>query len=90
MSEASRKYSPPSNFKTWTGGRCPTHPGTLVKVWFRAGFGSSRARAARSFQWEHYDNTGDIIAWRVHSRRVSPLPAHNTDASGPSEGGVDG
>lgn len=66
----------------WSGGECPVIVDDVVEVKFRDGV-SSDAGKAMGWRWEHYGNTADIIAYRLHqpqdanSRANDELLAYN-------------
>jgi hypothetical protein len=49
----------------WKGGDCPVDKGEVVDLEFRGGKLVKNRRNPGGHRWEHYDNCGDIIAYRV-------------------------
>lgn len=63
-----------SEWIEWNGSDCPVPEGTLVDVRHRSGMEYSDVQAnclGRAYTWEHNDVSSDIIAYRLHERRVS-------------------
>ena len=48
----------------WNGGECPVHPETEVEVWFR-GYTCGKDETAFFWSWQHDNDDGDVIAFRV-------------------------
>lgn len=47
----------------WKGGKCPVSEDDIVRVWLSSG--DDGEYYAHSWNWEHYGNDGDIIAYEV-------------------------
>lgn len=54
-----------SEWIEWEGGECPVPGDTLVEV--RTRTGRVGRDAAKAFWWDHWDETSDIVAYRVAS-----------------------
>lgn len=51
----------------WAGGECPVACGVAVDIKFRDQIEPVLDGAsANEFRWEHFENSGDIIAYRLH------------------------
>jgi hypothetical protein len=48
----------------WNGGKCPVHPNTLIKIFYR-GILSSLDYKAKNVYWGHCGGCGDIVAFQV-------------------------
>lgn len=63
-----------SEWIEWGGGDCPVPRGTLVDVRHRSGLEHLAASAGlngRARTWYHDGTLGDIIAYRLHERRIA-------------------
>lgn len=60
----------------WSGGGRPVPDDTCVDVKFRGG-DTWPGAAADEYGWRHFENSGDIVAYRLHVESVSesPVPA---------------
>lgn len=54
-------YSP---WIEWNGGECPVPSDTSVEVKFRCGL-IKQAAPAKSYDWHHHDDGGDIVKYRA-------------------------
>lgn len=58
------------NIYGWNGGTCPVHLLDEVQYWGRGG--GVTTNVANILSWGHFDNAGDIIAFRVTKPHVEP------------------
>ena len=56
----------------WNGGKCPVHPESEVRVWLRKNYSDLEDRLAGQCRWNHFKDSGDIIAFQVIKPYVEP------------------
>lgn len=56
---------PADGWIEWNGGECPVHPETILIAKLRNSKGHTFPRKALSFRWGHYQDDGDIIAYKL-------------------------
>lgn len=60
-----------SEWIEWNGGVCPVPEGTLVQVKYHDDGTEEQLAGDLRWNWLHDGSAGDIIAYRLHERRVS-------------------
>lgn len=56
---------PDNGWIEWNGGKCPVSGDTIVNVNLRRNSYPNDNVRANTLRWNHIDNTGDIVAYRV-------------------------